>query len=338
MSVIIIAFIFLFLFKSKFEKNVEYLSLKQTTCVNGLFILFVFFRHLVGYVSFDGVLDKPMVILDGKLMQLLVVMFLFNSGFGIAESIRTKSEYIRAIPIKRILNVWLQFAICVTVYILIQLYRHQVYSPKEIALAYTGWTSVGNSTWYIMAMLILWFSTWIAFSIKRTGLLPFILVLLLTCVYVAFMKYVGRPSYRYNTVIAYPLGMFYSYFKNKIDDYFSKNKSWTLFIAADALAFIVTYHFAARSFFIYEGAVIAFALLIVFLSMRIKIGNSISYWLGKNLFGLYMLQRIPMIILADNLFIITHKYLYAFLCFILMLLLGWGFNKLFKILWNRLIP
>lgn len=42
-----------------------------------------------------------------------------------------------------------------------------------------------------------------------------------------------------------------------------------------------------------------FCLLVVMLSSWIKVGNPILNWAGKNVFTVYMLQRLPMLVLAS---------------------------------------
>ena len=71
---------------------------------------------------------------------------------------------------------------------------------------------------------------------------------------------------------------------------------------------------------------ILFALLIVIITMRLSIQNKILYWLGKNLFGLYILQRIPMIILKHLNVHLSQPYIYVSLCFVLMIIIGGTFN------------
>ena len=121
MIVLLFFVFFLFFYKSNLGNNDDYLSLKQTTAINGIFIIFVFFRHLSQYITFNNILDKPMILIDKCSGQLIVTMFLFNSGFGILESIKNKKNYIDTIPRKRILKTLIRFDICVCFYYLINL-------------------------------------------------------------------------------------------------------------------------------------------------------------------------------------------------------------------------
>ena len=45
---------------------------------------------------------------------------------------------------------------------------------------------------------------------------------------------------------------------------------------------------------------VLFAFIVVQITMKIKISNSILCWLGINLFPLYIYQRIPMILLSKK--------------------------------------
>lgn len=69
--------------------NDEYASKNSTLCVKGLFVLFVFCRHFKQYAIFDdSLLDQLFIKADYLLWQLIVVMFLFYSGYGIITQIK----------------------------------------------------------------------------------------------------------------------------------------------------------------------------------------------------------------------------------------------------------
>jgi fucose 4-O-acetylase-like acetyltransferase len=52
--------------------------------------------------------------------------------------------------------------------------------------------------------------------------------------------------------------------------------------------------------------------------MKLDLKSNILKWLGENLFWLYILQRIPFMVLQDR---IANNYLYIFLCAIFSILL-----------------
>ena len=77
------------------NKNKDYLSKTNTSCVKGIFILIVFYSHYVTYTHVN--MSKDYLMYDVKIFlgQLMVTLFLFYSGYGIFESIKNKKDYIK---------------------------------------------------------------------------------------------------------------------------------------------------------------------------------------------------------------------------------------------------
>ena len=80
----------------------DYCSPKNTNTINAIFSILIFLSHAVTYVKLDGVLDGPYFEFRSFLGQLVVVTYLFFSGFGIMESIKKKGiPYVKAMPVQR---------------------------------------------------------------------------------------------------------------------------------------------------------------------------------------------------------------------------------------------
>ena len=76
------------------------LSKEQTTCINGIFVLFVFLSHFGQYET------MPWNWLLLGLGQLMVAPFLFYSGYGIMEQIQRRGiVYIDGMPRKKNIEV-----------------------------------------------------------------------------------------------------------------------------------------------------------------------------------------------------------------------------------------
>ena len=102
--------------------------------------------------------------------------------------------------------------------------------------------------------------------------------------------------------MCYPLGMWYAMAKPYIDKHILPSFwKWLLCTFALGAAFggfrYLIYSQANRLIF-FIPASFAFGLLIIFLSMRISLNNAVLRWFGKRVFGVYILQRIPMIVLS----------------------------------------
>lgn len=282
----------------------DYIDKKQCDSIKGVFILVVFIRHIYPYIVesgyemmsfFDSVGSK----IDCMIGQQLVVMFLFYSGYGVMESIKKKGkDYVTNIPKHRILPTLLNFDVAVFSFIILDL-ALDISKPLDITLlAFTGWTSVGNSNWYIFVIVTCYILNYFAFTIKMNKsyvyggwgllILTFALLLLLSRT---------REVWWYNTIMCYPTGAMFSVYKQCIER-FVHERYWTCLIIA-IVAFIILFNIGKDCAAIrYNILSINFAAIIVMFTMKVKIGNRLLEYFGKNLFPLYIYQRLPMILLA----------------------------------------
>lgn len=143
------------------------LNRKQTTAVNGVFVMLVFLRHFKEYIE-CGTYDSFFWRLDSYLGQLIVTTFLFFSGYGILVSIKNKPHYLQSVP-KRFFKVWFRFAVAICLFLILNMAMGNQYTPLTILLSFTGWESVGNSNWYIFAILSLYFFTYVSVRLGRSG-------------------------------------------------------------------------------------------------------------------------------------------------------------------------
>jgi len=110
-----------------------------------------------------------------------------------------------------------------------------------------------------------------------------------------------KDSYWYNTMLAFPFGMFYSQKRNMINQ-FVRNHYWTALVAS--LMAVIGIHVLTHFIPLpggdlwFSAKAIAFSLLLVCLMMRFELRSRPLTWCGKNLFELYIYQRLPMIALV----------------------------------------
>ena len=115
----------------------HYLDKDNTLPIKGFFVVFVFFAHFTQYVSLSrSILDVAFGYVHKWSGQLIVTLFLFYSGFGIYESIKTKENYMRGFIKKRFFPVWLSFAVCVSFFLIYDLIVGQEYDLPTIAFSF----------------------------------------------------------------------------------------------------------------------------------------------------------------------------------------------------------
>lgn len=336
---IIILFLLLIgcLISAKFAKpnefHKDYLSKEITTSVNGIFVILVFLRHFFQYVKFSqSPIDGLFVDFNNSLGQLLVTTFLFYSGYGIICSIKSKGvPYVNTIPRKRIASVWLHFAIAVGLFLIVDIIIGKEYKLKTILLAFTGWTSIGNSNWYIFAVLFLYLFVFVAFKIcKKHSFFGLIITSALILVWVYVMMRMKRPAYTYNTLACYPLGMLYGLFKPQIEKVVMKNDIlYSLTLAAAFVSMVLMYPYRNGGFIEYSIWSIIFIVLILLITMKVRLCNGFLTFLGSHVFGIYILQRIPMIVLT-HLEMNKNPYIFLILSFLITVPMTLVFDWLMK--------
>lgn len=333
MSFILIAVLVISIWGIRIRKcNIdEHMSLQQTSAINGIFVMFVFLRHFGDNIEF-GTYDRFLRMVDNRLGQAIVTTFLFYSGYGIMYSIINKNEYIKTLP-KRFLKILLQFDVAIFLYLIIALIVKQTYSPVTILLSFVGWSSIGNSSWYIFAILCLYVITYIAGVICKNKHFHLIVLVTVGCfIYIVLLHIADRPQYCYDTILCFPAGMLYALYSKQINAILSKSKpNPLLYFLLATIAFFVFYfgEKTIKSQFPHLGFLelrnVSFAILMIALTTVFVVGNKTLAWLGKYVFEIYILQRIPM-----NLFksIVPNKYIYFVICAIVTLVLAIAFKQL----------
>lgn len=316
--VIIIAIIFYGMqVKEKDRFHTDYCSKKQTATVNAIFSLLIFLSHSAQYTTLGGPLDEPYLAFRKYIGQIVVASFLLYSGFGIMESINKKgSSYAMDIPKKRFFRLWYHYAIVVAMFIIVGLIFKRHYELKDILLAFTAYTSVGNSNWYLFVTFAMYIIIFVSFFVfRKNKYIAVGAVILLTGVFAAVEYKAGMGTRYYNTIFCFPAGMVFSLLKPYIDKIVMKNDTlWSCGFAVLFAAFYIASRHRGSSFVFNIFAILAVA-MIMMINMKVKIENPILDFFGNHIFSFFILQRIPMIILSQ-LGLSKHKYVFIIASFI----------------------
>ncbi|MDE6284512.1 MAG: acyltransferase family protein [Bacilli bacterium] len=292
------------------QYNREYLSYNTTTAIKGVFAIIILFSHTKNYLA---VSDRSNYIYSLNYIynitlyligQLMVVMFLLYSGYGIIESYKKKQrEYTKCFFKRRIIKTLIHFDLAVLIFLILAFIMGHDYSLNNILLSFTGWESIGNSNWFVFDIIILYLLTYCGlifvekynYNIKKylwiiTGL---------TCCFALTMYILKDGSWWWDTLLAFPTGMLWSVYKDGLTKYLSKGNNYRWSISLTIIIFSLLYiteHTICYGLALLTSAV--FGILIVLISLKLHIGNPIIHWLGINAFSIYILQRIPMIIFS----------------------------------------
>ncbi len=300
------------------KPTTDCLSRDMTTTINGYFLTTVFMTHIIQYLSSDqyNAVDMIYIHANRALGQLIVALFLFYSGYGVMESIKANDGYIRSFLLKRIVPFIINFEIAALIYLGVSCGTGNAPTVRYAIEAFFAWESLGNSNWYVFAILYLYLCTFIAFRFlpRKYMKLGVLLVLILSFTYILFMSD-HKGGWWYDTILCYVAGMFFSLYVEKFRTWFCgvrlNHYLGRLLILLCALG--IAYHFRSKNVWCFEILAIIFALTVVALTAKFKATSPFYSYIGKNLFVYYIYQRIPMILLKDTLGS-YNIYLYFFAC------------------------
>lgn len=314
----------------------DYMSVKLTNSIKGFFICMVFFSHIWGYTDFshpylDGLYQR---FIRGRMGQCVVTMFLFYSGYGVMESVKRKGQtYLSAFPIQRIVKVLLQFDCAIALFWTYRYWTGVQYGFKKMLLTLIGWDGIGNSNWYIFCILWLYTFTFISFKVFRENYKKAVFGLgILSLLYMIVMYKLGREYWWYDTALCYTWGMLFSLYREKVERFINEGlASWTFFLFIFSAGHAVMYSFRNTNVFIYQLWVFCFVAAIVTFTMRYVVDSRFLCWAGGYLFELYILQRLPMMILKP--YMLTEeaggmaKYGYVIICFCITMIISIIYRK-----------
>lgn len=232
--------------------------------------------------------------------QGVVTCFLFYSGYGIATAIKKRGDdYVRAMPRRRILPTLFVYDCSQIIFLMVQLSLGKSYSAKDYVLSFLSIKSFGNDNWYIFVILGLYLITWLVLRGRELNKVTAARVSVCALAFLLFMRCSFTGRYWYDTVLCYPLGIWYCLYQDKINSFMAKgSRFWPTAIVIVA-AFFLFHELWQISLFYYVITMLLFALCIVLFTMKFKVNSPILRYCGRHLQGLFLLHRVPFILLSS---------------------------------------
>ncbi len=314
-------------------------SKETTTSVNGLFILVVFFSHIQQYIELPALIHG----VTAALGQLMVAMFLFYSGYGVGCSVQKKGmKYVHGMPRRRILQVFLRFVPAVLLYALLDVVCGIPFTGREFILSLIAWENLGNSNWYIFVILGLYLATWLACEIcgrfvkeSRREMASFLVMCVLSaCLF--FFLHETKESWWYNIMTAYPFGYFVALTRKRWERILDVRPVWA---GTTLVSFVLVLLLRPVSWHasLYLLMTVLYCTCILCLTKKVPVHHPVLYWLGSHLFEIYILMRIPMILLLRvQVDWVQSPLVFTVFSLAATLLLAYGYHRSYEFLASRL--
>lgn len=287
-------------FKGKNNYFNDYMELKNTYSIRGIFVWMIFFRHYTGYYPRNN--NKISMIIDNSLSQNIVSLFLFYSGYGINESFKIKnSKYIKTLPIKTII-LFLKSQLILLIFLLNNIFLGIKTSLKNYLYAIIFRKGIGNSYWFTFAILSLYVYSFFSFVFIKKKKLHFLGIIILTILCLFHIKFVycyyhPKELISVDNIACFIFGFYYSYFKVYINSLIMFND--IIYYNCLSISLYVYYLYYVnpyRNTVIYSSIKnVFFSFFVILLTMKIQFNNEFLNLLNSHSYSIYLLQRVVMI-------------------------------------------
>lgn len=272
----------------------DYMKLDNTSSIKGIFVWLIIFCHKIKYGINKNYLFKKIV---RNLGQKVVSMFLFYSGFGIYESIKTKgSIYVKTLPYKAVI-IFLKSQIIILMFLgtNIFIFKKKI-SLKIYFLSVIFKSSLGNSNWFAFTIIILYFYSYLSFRFIKNKIFIGIIIITFFCYLhtrLVYNYYYPKAIYSVDTVFCFVIGFYYSLIKKYLDKIITKNDIY-YFGFTSCIIFIYSKIFIIDKVINISIKNVLFALLVVLISIKVQFNNVFLKFLNSHSYSIYLLQRLVM--------------------------------------------
>ena len=310
----------------------DYMNLDNTNSIKGIFVWMIFFRHCTSYYKIDY--RKTCFIIDRALQQNIVSLFLFYSGFGINESLKTKGiKYIKTLPIKSII-IFIKSQLILLIFLLNNKILGKTVSLKHYIYAVIFKNGIGNSYWFAFTIMTLYLYSFISFIFIREQRFHFIGIIFITIISYYHVKlvykyYHPREIISVDTIICFVTGFYYSFFNLYLNKIFMLNDIiYFTFISIFIYIYYIYYiHPLKKSILYISIKNMFFSLIIILLTMKIQFKNDFLKFMNSHSYSIYLLQRVVMIFVHQKGYFRDTEFIRFFFEMSVVILLACIFDK-----------
>lgn len=325
----------------------DYIDLKNTFSVKGIFVWIIFFRHYIQYYKRKNRFTYEIII--SCLGQKIVSMFLFYSGYGIYESIQKKGNNYSKSLLTKSLIIFIKSELIILIFVLRYIiYKKEITLKKYILTAFF-YSSIGNSNWFAYTIILFYIYSFLSFIFiknKKYNYLGIIFITILCYLHgnFTYFYYLKRKRFGIDNILPFILGFCYSGIRKYTDKYIMKYDS-SFFLILSSFSLIFCYFYINKdisiSMHIFMNG--TFCIIVILLNMKVKFDNEFLKFLNIHSYSIYLLQRVILITFYEKKYLRSYESLRIFLQFILVILIATTFdystsfiNKYFKRVDNRL--
>ena len=148
-------------------------------------------------------------------------------------------------------------------------------SLVDFLLSLIAWESIGNSNWFIYAILCTYVFSFLGLSLFKGNLQKaLIFIVVKSVVYIAIVS-CYKNGYWYDTILAFPLGCYFSLKKEWFEKLICRKYVLLGGVLSILLLFIAKAAFIPSGFVNSQLALVAFSCVVVFISLHVRLNSAV---------------------------------------------------------------
>lgn len=293
---------------------VDYMDLKNTNNIKGIFVWMILIKHYSEYYK-KKYIYKMILNYFG---QKIVSLFLFYSSFGIYESIKNKGKnYIKTLP-KKIIIIFIKSQLVILIFLLINIILGIKIKLKKYLFSIIFISAIGNSNWFAFTILTLYFYSYISFIFIKNKSHFFFGILIINIIsffhiHLVYYYYYPKKIGTIDNILCFIIGFYYSLIKKYFDKIIMKNDILFYgFLSFTILIYYYFYIYEIKTIFIVSIINAIFSLIVVFITMKIRFDNEFLKLLNSHSYSIYLLQRAVMIYISKKKYFESNEFIRFF--------------------------
>lgn len=272
----------------------DYMNVDNMQSIRGMLAVLIVIHHFSGMIE-----EKSMFFLFNHIGYLVVALFLFLSGYGLAYGVQNKPGYISGVKFlyTRIPKLVIPYWVAVIIYAVGYFASGEQITLKAILLSFVSFKNIVGSSWYIFELIVLYIIFFLSFKIKNRKIALSVLFALVAVCAIGFYFSDSFSDVWYRSIFAFPLGVFYSLKKDKIESILLKRSVIRCIVLILSLIVLLISRYACVLFDLKYLQVLfditssaMFALVAVIMLRKIKLGNKALSFLGNISFEIYLVH------------------------------------------------
>ena len=272
------------------------LDLKTSSCLKGILACMVLLCHLYGRVGFFS--RTPLGAVFTAFGYLAVSVFFFLSGFGLTEAASLKEGYLKNFPLKKLFPFFLICSFTILIYLVRDILVGSTVKPLLLIQSFLFGNTIVNNGWYLQSQFVFYIIFYLIFRFIKSH--TYLALVVSFIAYIFICVALGLSSTWYEAAFCFPLGVFYSKYKDKIHCFIFANKLKPIIALLFILIlFVIALFLGNRPYFVepirITVKIISALLCCCFCTLSVllvNIKNTITSFLGRLSLEIYLLQGI----------------------------------------------